>query len=128
MKQSILDKVSIGASTICAIHCALLPIVLATIPALSHISAENHAFHIALVFIIVPMSLVAAFLGCSKHKDKLVLSGIGLGLSLLVLTALFGHDIAGETGEKIGTVIASIMLSLSHWRNYKLCREKACDH
>lgn len=128
MKQSILDKVSIGASAICAIHCALLPIILATVPALSHISAENHAFHIALVFVIVPMSLLAGFLGCSKHKDKWVLTGIASGLILLVLTALFGHDLVSELGEKVFTVIASALLALSHWRNYKLCREKTCEH
>lgn len=128
MKQSTLDKFSIGVSTLCAIHCALLPIILATVPALSHLSADNHEFHLALILVIVPMSLIAGFLGCSKHKDKLVLTGIASGLMLLVLTALFGHDLVGEEGEKIATVIASILLSLSHWRNFKLCREKTCQH
>ena len=128
MKQSILDKVSIGASTLCAIHCAFLPIILATIPALSHLPAENHEFHIALVFIIVPMSLLAGFLGCSKHKDKWVLSGLAVGLTTLVVTALFGHDLVGEFGEKAFTIGASLILALAHWRNYKLCRDKTCEH
>jgi len=127
VSQSLLDKLSIGASTICAIHCAVLPILLAVFPALSFLPSENHEFHEALVILVVPMSLLAAYLGCSKHKDMRVLVGIGSGLVLLLVTALFGHDLVGETGEKAFTVLASIILAMSHWRNYKLCRARDCD-
>ena len=128
MKQSVLDRVSIGVSTLCAIHCALLPIILATVPAFSHLSADNHEFHIALVALIVPMSVIAGFMGCAKHKDKLVLAGIASGLAILLFAAFFGHDFLGEFGEKVVTVIASFILVFSHWRNYKLCRTTKCDH
>lgn len=128
MKQTVLDRVSIGVSTLCAIHCALLPIILATVPAFSHLSADNHEFHIALVFLIVPMSIIAGLMGCAKHKDKLVLAGIASGLTLLLVAAFFGHDLMGEVGERVATVIASFILVFSHWRNYRLCRAKKCDH
>lgn len=128
MNQSALDRVSIGVSTLCAIHCALLPILLATVPAFSHLSADNHEFHIALVFLIVPMSLIAGLLGCAKHKDKVVLASIVTGLSLLLISAFLGHDLMGEIGERVATVIASFILVFAHWRNYRLCRSKKCDH
>lgn len=126
INQIWLDKLSIGASTACAIHCAAMPAILALFPTLSFLPSDDHAFHEALVWLIVPMSLLAAFLGCSKHKDKMVLFGIISGLALLVGTALFAHDLVGEIGEKVGTVAATVILAISHWRNYSLCRKRSC--
>ena len=126
--QSLFDRLSIGVSTACAIQCAAMPIILATFPAASMLPFDEHDFHLALMFLIVPMSLIAAALGCKKHKDKKVVAGIGAGLFLLVFTAVFGHDIVGELGEKILTIAASLILAAAHWRNYSLCRKKTCDH
>lgn len=125
--QLLLDKFSIGTSAVCAIHCAAMPIVLALFPTLSFLPAEEHTFHLALVFLIVPMSLVAGFLGCRQHKDRIVLSSIVIGLLLLVLTAVFGHDVVGETGEKVATVIATFILAFAHWRNFSLCKKRECE-
>lgn len=125
--QLLLDKFSIGASAVCAIHCAAMPILLALFPTLSFLPAEEHTFHLALVFLIVPMSVVAGFLGCRQHRDKVVLSGIAFGLLLLVLTAVFGHDVVGETGEKVATVVATFILAFAHWRNFSLCKKRKCN-
>ncbi|WP_017445854.1 MerC domain-containing protein [Gayadomonas joobiniege] len=122
-----LDKVSIGASTICAIHCAVLPILLAVFPSLSFLPSNDHLFHQALVFMIVPMSLLAGFSGCRKHKDKWVAGGIIAGLMILVVAAIFGHDLFGESGEKTATVLASVFLACAHWRNFLLCRKTDCN-
>lgn len=128
LKQKFLDSLSISASAICAIHCAAMPIILAMFPALSFLPSEDHEFHMALVWLIAPMSLLAAFLGCKKHKDIKVLSGIILGLFTLVVTAVWGHDFVGELGEKSLTVLATLILAIAHWRNYSLCRKRACEH
>lgn len=125
--QSVLDHVSIGVSVLCAIHCAVLPIVLAVFPTVVVLPFDDHVFHQLMIWIILPSSMVAVFLGCRRHKDRGVLIGAGIGLSVLVLTALFGHDLLGETGEKIATFAAAIVLAASHWRNFSLCRRDACD-
>lgn len=125
-KTAMLDRISIGASLVCAIHCAVLPIFLALFPVLSFLPNDNHAFHEALILLIVPMSSLAAVFGCRKHKDKAVLYGIVSGLVLLVGTAYFAHDFVGESGEKILTVLATFILAYSHWRNYSLCRQQTC--
>lgn len=127
-KQPLFDQLSMGASVICAIHCAVLPIMLALFPALSSLPNNNHDFHLALIVLIVPASLLAAYLGCAKHKDKWVLIGIATGLLTLTITALLGHDLVGEVGEKTLTMCASIVLIAAHWRNYRLCRSKKCSH
>ena len=86
----------------------------------------KHAFHIMLIWLVVPSSIIALTLGCKKHKDKTVFAGITLGLFLLVFTAFFGHDIMGEFGEKAATIVATIILAVSHFRNFSLCRKKEC--
>lgn len=126
--QRLLDKLSISASVLCAFHCAALPIILATFPVFSFLPSNDHTFHLALIALIAPMSVMAAFIGCKKHGDKLVFTGITLGILMLVVAALFGHDLLGESGEKSMTVLATIVLALSHFRNYQLCRKHTCSH
>ncbi|MEO0436771.1 MAG: MerC domain-containing protein [Pseudomonadota bacterium] len=123
-----LDKFSIGASVLCAVHCIAMPFVLAVFPAIASLTGEEHTFHLFLVWLVLPASLVAGMLGCAQHKDLIVLAGIASGLILLIGTAYFGHDLLGELGEKIATVTATTILAAAHWRNFYLCRQKDCDH
>ena len=126
LKHYVLDHLSIFTSGVCAIHCAVLPASLVLFPALANLTGNDHRFHVMLVSVTVPMSIIAAFLGCKAHRNKMVTAGIVTGLVVLVLTALFGHDLVGESGEKIATVLASLTLVFSHVQNYRLCRNKTC--
>lgn len=126
--QSLLDKLSIGASVLCAVQCIATPLLLAVYPSLWFLPEDEHAFHLALILFILPMSVIAGFSGCKQHKDPRVVIGISTGLALLVLTALFGHDLVGETGEKVATILASLILAFAHLRNYRLCRARSCQH
>ncbi|SHH25436.1 MerC domain-containing protein [Ferrimonas marina] len=126
--QALLDKMAIGVSVVCALHCAVMPIVLATFPALAILPMEDETFHKLLVLFVIPSSIIALLLGCRRHKDRWVLLGGVVGLLALVLTALFGHDLLGEMGEKVATVIAALVLASAHWRNFSLCRARACAH
>ncbi|CAH9049997.1 hypothetical protein PSECIP111951_00548 [Pseudoalteromonas holothuriae] len=128
LTQPLLDHLSIGVSAVCAIHCAAFPIMLVLFPALASLSVSEHAFHQALVWLIVPMSLIAAFWGCRRHKDKFVLMGISCGLLLLISTAWFAHDLGSELAEKLITMLATIILATAHWRNFLLCRKSTCVH
>ena len=125
--QLFLDRISIGISTLCAIHCAVLPLLLVLSPNLVLGGLDDHYFHLVLVWLVLPASLLAGLLGCSKHKDARVITGIAVGLGSLVFTALWGHDFLGEFGEKAVTFAATIVLALSHWRNFKLCKDSSCN-
>ncbi|MDP7593427.1 MAG: MerC domain-containing protein [Litorilituus sp.] len=126
--QPLLDKLSISASVICAMHCAAMPILLVLFPTLSFLPSDDHEFHQALIWLIVPLSLIAGFMGCHKHKKTHILICIITSLILLVITAIFAHEIVGEAGEKILTVFATAMLTIAHWKNYRQCRKKNCAH
>jgi len=124
--QVIMDKTAIGVSIVCAIHCALLPIALVALPVLAATPLGDEWFHQAMLLGVLPLSLVALAMGCRKHKNRnVVLWGWG-GLIVLTFTALFGHDVLGESGERIATIIGAAMIAWGHLQNYRLCCTRTC--
>ena len=126
--QVTLDRLAIAGSTLCALHCILTPVLLTVFPSSLSLFFQDEKFHHLMVWFVVPSSLIAVFLGCRGHKDFKVLAGVSIGLIIIVLTALLGHDFLGEQGEKIATIFGAIFLAVSHFRNYKLCRKNDCSH
>ena len=89
---------------------------------------DDHVFHWVLIALVLPSSLLAGITGCRRHKDFRVIVGLSAGLVVLIATAALGHDMLGETGEKVATITAAFILAISHWRNYVLCRHEDCTH
>ena len=125
--QNLLDGLAISASLLCILHCLLMPFLLILVPIISSTFVADEEFHFVLVVLVLPLSIIALFLGCTRHKDHVVIILGALGLSSLVLVALFGHDLLGEIGEKVATVISGSILAAGHVRNFKLCRDKDCN-
>jgi len=128
--QKIIDNLGITISSVCAIHCVLLPAIFIIAP---YSFLASHEFHEALIYFILPCAAIAFVLGCRKHGDLKVAVMGTLGVILLASSLLF-HEIfhAEEHSEELITVLitiaGSIMLILSHIRNRKLCmkEEFAC--
>ena len=124
--QKIIDNLGITISSVCAIHCVLLPSIFIIAP---YSFLASHEFHEALIYFILPCAAIAFILGCRKHGDiKVAVMGT-LGVMLLASSLLF-HDIfhAEEHSEELITVLitiaGSVMLILSHLRNRKLCLQE----
>ena len=118
-----LDKVAIGFSAICALHCILLPVVLIFLPALSTTFLGSEDFHKALLYFVVPSSTIALFLGCKMHGKNHVYVYGAVGIGALLIALFFGHDLFGESGEKLLTLLGAGIISLGHIKNQKLCAE-----
>ena len=125
--QKFMDRVAISVSTLCILHCLVTPLLLVAVPVISSTFVADELFHKTLVAFVLPASLVALFLGCRRHRDHTVLILGSLGLVCLVLVAAVGHELLGELGEKVGTVIGGAILVAGHIRNYYLCRHDICD-
>lgn len=128
--QKIIDNLGITISSVCAIHCVLLPAIFIIAP---YSFLASHEFHEALIYFILPCAAIAFTLGCRKHGDiKVALMG-SFGIILLASSILL-HEIfhSDKHSEELTTVLitvaGSIMLILSHLRNRKLClkEEFAC--
>ena len=68
--QLITDRMAIGLSLACVIHCLALPIVLVAIPNFLAIYVDSEYFHLWMVFAAIPISIYALNLGCKDHKHK----------------------------------------------------------
>lgn len=124
----LLDKFAVSTSAICAIHCLALPLLLGVFPALGTSIFGQESFHVLLLWLVIPLSFVALTLGCRKHKSRLVAAAGITGLIFLLFAATLGHDLLGEAGERIATVIGAIAIAIGHTRNYTLCRRIDCAH
>ena len=128
MLSMLLDRASIGLSVICVLHCFATPILLAFAPSLLALPVADEKFHAVLIFLILPASLVALTLGCRRHGDMSVSYWGCSGLIVLLGTLLLGHDLLGDSGEKIMTVFGSGLVVVGHVLNFRSCRTSACQH
>ena len=124
---SVLDKLAISTSTVCAVHCLALPIIIAVFPALGVTIFGDEKFHEILLWLVVPMTLISLTLGCKKHKDTITaVLGIA-GLAVLIFTAIMGHDGLSELTERLLTVIGATIIAIAHLKNFSHCRKVHCD-
>ena len=128
--QKIIDNLGITISSVCAIHCVLLPAIFIIAP---YSFLASHEFHEALIYFILPCAVIAFTLGCRKHGDiKVALMGsfgiILLASSILLHEVFHSEEHSQELITVLMTIAGSIMLILSHIRNRKLClkEEFAC--
>ena len=124
--QKIIDNLGITISSICAVHCVLLPMIFLIAP---YSFLASHEFHEALIYFILPCAFIAFVLGCRRHKDIKVAAMGTFGIILLG-SALLMHDIfhsdqhSEEFTTVLITVLGSILLVFSHLRNRKLCMQE----
>jgi hypothetical protein len=128
IKSTSLDRLSIALSGICIVHCLLTPIALTILPILTLSSfVEDILFHQLMLWLVLPSSSIALFIGCRKHRNfGIAASGI-LGMLVLVLVAFLGHQILSPTLEKILTSVGGLILAYSHFLNYRACQTHPCE-
>jgi hypothetical protein len=122
-EQVVTDKLAIGLSIACAIHCLFLPILILMLPSIVALNLDNEAFHIWMVVAVIPCSIYALFLGCKEHSRYQLFFLAVTGLVILVLALVLGNERVGEAGEKIMTVVGAALIAVGHWLNFRLCRE-----
>lgn len=118
--SSHLDFIGFGASFLCAIHCALLPLVM-TIGLMGGLSWLANPI-IENGFIILSLGLAAASLYPSfkkKHHRLKAIKIAGVGFGLLFLSRLVGH---GEVLEVVTVVVGGLLIAYAHYINWKLLK------
>ena len=117
------DRCAIGLSLLCTIHCLVLPIVLILTPTVTGILAfDDELFHEWLLFAVLPISLFAVIAGFIHHRNFSVTVISSVGMSMLIVAAVLGHDVLNEVGEVALTVLGSLFIAFGHLRNLQLRR------
>ena len=63
------DKAAIGLSSICAVHCLVLPVFVALFPSLMVAGMQDERIHLGLLVLVVPVSAFALIMGCRQHRQ-----------------------------------------------------------
>lgn len=125
---AVLDRFSIGFSTLCLLHCLAVPVLVSVVPVFATFALADERFHLALVALVVPTSVIALCLGCRLHKSRRILICGFAGVFVLVVTAILGGQHLGEIGETVLTVLGASVVALAHWFNFHACRACDCEH
>jgi glucose uptake protein GlcU len=115
------DAMGIVTSVACAIHCALLPILVTSLPIFGINIIHNSFFEwgmIALACIVGSLSIYHGFI--KHHRSYIPIFIFSTGFIFLVLKQFF-DDLA------IAFLICAVILIISaHYYNYKLCHQSRC--
>ena len=128
IKTRNLDGTAVVLSGTCIVHCLLLPMVVTLFPIVQGSLMEEQYFHLIMLVLILPVSLVALTVGCRRHRDPLTICLGATGLVALTVTALAGHELFSYFGERIATSISGLILVTAHIQNYRSCRKVDCQH
>ena len=124
---SALDGLAIAMSVACVMHCLMLPVLVVLFPILGSTVMANESFHGLLLFLIIPSSLLALYMGCRQHGDGWVLALGITGLVILAAAAALGTEALGVEGEKALTGLGGTVLAIGHWKNFRRCRTRRCE-
>ena len=117
------DAAAIGLSFLCALHCLVLPLVLALIPVMT--SSLNHSdFHRWMVMVVVPVSVFSLIMGWRSHKQYLAVVIGSIGLLLLIFSGYFGEGVLNEFWEENLTVLAATIIAVGHLCNFRFCQRE----
>ena len=120
-RQVILDKIAVGLSGLCLLHCLLLPFVVALLPFLGQF--DNDHMHKELLLFVFPVSVIALGVGFRRHGQVSVIYWGTAGLVILMIGALVVHDAFGLLADRIMTVAGSFVLAFTHYRNFRLAKK-----
>ena len=112
-----LDLAAVGASLACLIHCLLLPLLFAALPAITLLVKVPESFHLSAFLFAVPASAAAMLSGYRHHGAAHPLAMAAVGLALIGAGALGGFRLVFETGL---SVAGSVILAAAHVRNWRL--------
>jgi len=116
------DALGIGTSVLCAIHCALLPVLMSTLPVFGINIIHNLFFEwgmIALAFVVGSYSLFHGYIKHHRSFKPVLLFSIGF-VFLILKQFFFQHDI-------LFLLIAVTCIISAHYYNYRLCHRSRCS-
>ncbi|MFT4257804.1 MAG: MerC domain-containing protein [Pseudoxanthomonas sp.] len=117
-----LDHFGAAGSLVCAVHCALLPLLIALLPAIGVSAWLGDGFERAFVIFATLLGVLSLALGYRRHRVVRALGVLALGLATLWAAVLYvplhhsliPHAVAMTFGGTLVGVAHVINLRLNH--------------
>lgn len=116
--NTLLDRTAVALSGLCLLHCLALPFVVGLLPLAGQVNG-NH-FHLQMLLVVVPISVIALALGFRRHGSVAVITGGAAGLLILFAGATVVHDQLGLVADRMVTIVAALTLAVAHFYNSRL--------
>jgi len=118
-----LDRIGITATSLCALHCILLPVLLPALPLLGLSFLADHAWEHFFLIITAVLGTFALFSGFRKYHRRLYpFYLLFLGVSIYWIK----HDFS-EALEPYFIIVGASLIVAAHVINIKLCNNcKQC--
>ena len=115
------DAMGIATSVACAIHCALLPVLLTTLPIFGVNIIHNIFFEWGMIVLAFTVGSYSLFHGFIKHhRSYLPVLIFSIGFIFLVLKQFI------LPFEYLLLAIAVTLIIIAHYYNYRLCHQSKC--
>ncbi len=121
----LMDLVGVLASTLCMIHCLLLPLIFALLPVFARPLMENDLMHVSLAGFVLAFCLLAYIPGYLRHRDNRLIWIAVLGL-MLVFFATFVARAWGEIVEAAIITAGNTIIIFGHLLNRRLLQRAGC--
>lgn len=111
------DAFGIATSVACAIHCALLPLFISSLPLFGYNIIDNNWFEYAMIALAFAVGTYSLYHGRKKHHHSWIpMIFFTIGISLL-LGKVIWHS------WEIWLLIPSVACIITaHYLNYRMCR------
>lgn len=123
------DAWGIGASLACAIHCALLPLFLTSLPLFGINIIHNIGFEVGMIVLAFCIGSYSLYHGFKKHHHNLLpLSLFFSGFTFLVLKQFFIHFETWLLIPAVALIITAHILNFRNCRVHNHAHSDDCNH
>lgn len=113
-----LDKVGATASLLCAVHCAIIPLVVTFGVLGGGALFASHLWETIFISLSLVIASASLYNGYKRHHKSLKPMSVALSGFALIL---IGHLWLGLTWGHGLAAIGGTLVAVAHWLNYKAC-------
>lgn len=123
LKRLNLDGLGIAASLICAIHCAVLPLLFTSLPLMGIDLVKDKVFEFGMIGLAFIIGCYALYHGYQKHHHRLVpFVLLSTGFVFLIVKELLPTHAVWMVFPALAFIVSA------HYFNYRLCQKAKHCH
>lgn len=113
------DALGIATSIACAIHCAVLPLLLSSLPLFGINIINNNGFEVGMILLAFAIGVFSLRSGYRHHHRLIPIVMFSVGIALLLLKQLFHAYL-------LSLLLPAVLLIVgAHWMNYRATQKYA---
>jgi hypothetical protein len=127
----IADRFGASASFLCAVHCAVLPLIIAALPAIGLGFLADHRFERGFIAFASALALTTFWIGFRRHRRFRAFWFLAPGIALLMAGIAVDFDVS-TTLHAVLVSIGGTLVAAAHLTNLRLAHghvhDAACEH